>query len=98
MNTNFLRKVGMPVAVAIFGIAGAFVTTSMSSSKVVIPWQGHQFISLQEPCRSIRSCVTQNTGMLCRVNSAVPTSPQLKGKVNPQDDQCPITLYQERPN
>lgn len=97
MNTNFLKKVSMPVAAAILGIAGAFTTTSMSSSKVLIPWQGHQYISQTEPCKSVKMCQTESNNFLCRVNDAVPTSPQLKGKYEITDDQCPLTLYRKVP-
>lgn len=83
----------MPAAAAVLGIAGAFATTSMSSSKTAVNWEGHQYVSDQELCSSVKMCQTENSGELCRVVDGVITSPQLKGKLNPSDADCPLTLY-----
>ncbi|MFC6095695.1 hypothetical protein ACFPVY_03470 [Flavobacterium qiangtangense] len=93
MNNNFLKTASLPFAVAILGIAGAFTTTSMSSSKVLANQQGHQFISASVPCKEVKMCQTENNGILCRVNDADLSSPVLKGKITPSAASCPVTLY-----
>lgn len=82
----------MPLAIAVLGIGGAFTTTSMNSSKSLAHVVGYQFISASTPCDEVKMCQTENNGILCRVNDAVPTSPLLKAK--PQGSAaCSQTLY-----
>lgn len=89
---NFLKKVTMPLAVAVLGIGGAFTTTSMNSSKSLAHVVGYQFVSASNPCDEVKMCQTDNNGILCRVNDEVPTSPLLKGW--PQGAAtCSQTLY-----
>lgn len=92
MNRDFLKKVTMPLAIAVLGIGGAFTTTSMNSSKSLAHVAGYQFISASNPCNEVKMCQTDNNGILCRVNDEVPTSPLLKGKVQGAPT-CAQTLY-----
>lgn len=89
---NFLKKVTMPLAVAVLGIGGAFTTTSMSSSKTLAHVAGYQFVSASNPCDEVKMCQTDNSGILCRVNDTAPNSPLLKGKSQGAPT-CAQTLY-----
>jgi len=92
MNKDFLKKVTMPIAVAVLGIGGAFMTTSMNSSKSGAHVTGYQFISAAKPCEAVKMCQTENNGLLCRVDDALPSSPLLKGQAVGSPN-CAQTLY-----
>lgn len=95
MKREFFKRVGMPIAVAVLGIGGAFVSTSMSSgSKTVAQKMGHRIVAGQSPCElTQQTCQTENNGTLCRVDYTNPSSPQLWGKITPSASNCPEVLY-----
>lgn len=78
----------MPFAVLFFGIAGAFVTTSMSSSPVLTNVQGYKFVSQQVPCQTDVMCADTG-GPICTSTSGQ----QLWGKINPNAPICNLLLY-----
>lgn len=88
MKTNFLKKLVMPLAVIVLGIAGAFVTTSMSSTKSLSTVQGYRFVSQADPCHAELMCSNIVTPTICTSGGQ-----QLWGKVNPSVNVCNVPLY-----
>lgn len=88
MKTNFFKRFMMPLAVMIFGIAGAFVTTAMSSTKTLTDMPGYRFVSQQDPCHEEQMCTTVVRPTICTSGGQ-----QLKGKFNPNVNVCDIPLY-----
>ena len=88
MKTTFFKRLMMPLAVMIVGIAGAFVTTSMSSTKPLAPVQGYRFVSQAEPCKADTECSDVFRPTICTSSGGA----QLKGKATPNAP-CDITLY-----
>lgn len=88
MKTNFFKKIMMPFAVIVFGIAGAFVTTSMSSTKSLSTVQGYRYVSQADPCHAQQMCSTIFSATICTSGSQ-----QLWGKVNPGVNVCDVPLY-----
>lgn len=88
MKTLFLKNV-MPFAVVAFGIAGAFVTTSMQSSSTnTLPKYGY-VRNPQGICNIRVNCDTQQ-GPVCRLNGD--TGPQAFGKPTPESN-CTELMY-----
>ncbi|RKS03037.1 DUF6520 family protein [Flavobacterium sp. 102] len=88
MKTNFFKKLMMPLAVMVLGIATAFTTTSMSSTKALVPVQGYKFISQADPCHIDAMCSNVVSVNLCTSGSS-----QLWGKVTPNAPTCDVKLY-----
>jgi hypothetical protein len=88
MKTNFLKRLMMPLAVMVLGIAGAFMTTSMSSTKSLTNVQGYRFVSQKEPCRIDAMCSNVFSTNICTSSGGA----QLKGKVS-ANAPCDVTLY-----
>jgi hypothetical protein len=87
MKTNFFKRIMMPAAVMILGAGGAFVTTSMSSTKGIANVQGYRYLSQADPCHAEQQCSTSNT-TICTSGST-----QLFGKANPSANICNVPLY-----
>ncbi|WP_433811452.1 hypothetical protein [Flavobacterium johnsoniae] len=91
MKTIFFKN-AVPFAVAVLGISGAFVTTSMqSSSKALIDEPGYTLNSANM-CDEEVSCGT-HSNQICRLNGE--TGPQAFGK-NAAGN-CNRVLYQPEP-
>lgn len=90
MKTTFFKRLMMPLAVMVLGIAGAFVTTSMSSTKTLANVQGYRFVSQAEPCQEDAMCSTVFSTNICTSSGGA----QLKGKASPNAP-CDITLYKK---
>jgi hypothetical protein len=88
MKTNFLKRFMMPLAVMIFGIAGAFVTTAMSSTEALVEMRGYRFVSQQDPCHAEQMCTTVVQPTICSSGGQ-----QLWGKDNPSINECEVLLY-----
>ncbi|MBG6109820.1 hypothetical protein IWX84_000681 [Flavobacterium sp. CG_9.10] len=78
----------MPLAVMVLGVAGAFITTSMSSTKALANVQGYRFVSQADPCHLDLMCSNVVTANVCTSGSN-----QLWGKTNPSAATCQIPLY-----
>lgn len=78
----------MPLAIMIFGIAGAFVTTAMSSTKTLAEVPGYRFVSLADPCHEEQMCSTIFTENICTAGSQ-----NLWGKEDPNVNVCNVPLY-----
>ena len=78
----------MPLAIMIFGIAGAFVTTAMSSTETLANVPGYRFVSQQDPCHEEQMCSPILSPTICTSGSQ-----QLWGKVNPNVNVCDVPLY-----
>jgi hypothetical protein len=88
MKTTFFKRLMMPLAVMIVGIAGAFVTTSMSSTKTLANVQGYRFVSQADPCHVDAMCSSASSANICTSSGGT----QLKGKVSPNAP-CDVTLF-----
>ena len=88
MKTNFFKKLMMPLAVMILGIAGAFVTSAMSSTATLSTVQGYRFVSQADPCHAEQMCSPIFSSTICTSGSQ-----QLWGKVNPSVSVCDVPLY-----
>jgi len=83
MKTTFLKST-MPFAlVAVMGISGAFLTTSMQSASKAAPKTGY-INSAQLPCNVPVSCDTTPRAQICQSNGQ-----QAFGK----DNNCQEVLY-----
>ncbi len=78
----------MPLVIMIFGIAGAFVTTAMSSTKTPTVAPGYRFVSLADPCHEEQECSTIYTGNICTAGGQ-----NLWGKEDPNVNVCNVPLY-----
>lgn len=78
----------MSLAIMILGIAGAFVTTAMSSTETLANVQGYRFVSLADPCHAEQLCTTVNQPTICTSGSQ-----QLWGKDDPNVNVCDVPLY-----
>lgn len=78
----------MPLAVMILGIAGAFVTTAMSSTEAPTVQQGYRFVSLADPCHAEQMCTPDFQPTIC--TSGVQ---RLWGKDDPNINVCDVPLY-----
>jgi hypothetical protein len=87
MKTNFFRRLMMPLAVMVLGVAGAFVTTAMSSTKTLANVQGYRFVSQADPCHADAMCSNVFNANICTSSGT-----QLKGKVS-SNAPCDVTLY-----
>lgn len=87
MKTTFFKRLMMPLAVMIVGISGAFVTTSMSSTKTLTNVQGYRFVSQAQPCEADVEC-NNISGAICTSSGGA----VLKGKAVPNAP-CDVTLY-----
>ncbi|MEO8255332.1 MAG: DUF6520 family protein [Flavobacterium sp.] len=88
MKRNFLKRIMMPAAVVVLGVGGAFVTTSMSSTKALANVQGYRYVSQAEPCRAETQCSNIFNATICTSGGA-----QLFGKANPNANVCDVPLY-----
>jgi hypothetical protein len=88
MKTNFFKRLMMPLAVMVLGIAGAFVTTAMSSTKTLTNVQGYRFVSQADPCHADSMCTTNFNANICTSSGGT----QLKGKASPNAP-CDVPLY-----
>jgi hypothetical protein len=88
MKRNFLKRIMMPAAVVVLGVGGAFVTTSMSSTKGIANVQGYKFVSQAEPCRAEIMCSNVFNATICTSGSS-----QLYGKATPNAANCDLPLY-----
>lgn len=86
MKTNFSKRFMAPLAVIILGGAGAFATTSMSSTKVVDERPGYRYLSEQEPCHEEITCQTENNNVICTSGAN-----QLFDKQS--ENSCDVPLY-----
>ncbi len=88
MKTNFLKRMMMPMVVLLFGIAGAFVTTSMSSAPNPTMEPGYRYVSQSKPCNAEIQCSNVSSPNLCTSGGIT-----LKGKFNPAINICQKPLY-----
>ncbi|WP_281225498.1 hypothetical protein [Flavobacterium aquiphilum] len=91
MKTIFSKRFMAPLVVMILGGAGAFVTTSMSSTKSLAPVPG--FVKLDpngDECEEHDECSTVNNGIICRVGYS-PAGAQLYDKNSA--GQCTVPVY-----
>ena len=88
MKANFFKKLMMPLAVMVLGIATAFTTTSMSSTKALSLVQGYKFISQADPCHIDTMCSNVVTPNICTSGTT-----QLWGKLSPNAPTCDVKLY-----
>ncbi|MFA5296956.1 MAG: hypothetical protein WC389_01970 [Lutibacter sp.] len=79
----------MPLAVMAIGIAGAFVTMSMSSTEMLTQVKGYKYVSPSNPCNLEGNCTTV-IGDLC---TASDNTTVLWSKFQESDIQCPRRLY-----
>lgn len=86
MKTIFSKRFMAPLAVMILGGAGAFVTTSMNSTKTLANVTGYRYVSQQDPCHADIQCTTDNNGVICTSGSS-----QLFQKIN--ENACDLPLY-----
>lgn len=87
MKTNPFKRLMLPLAVAVLGSAGAFVTTSMGKADAFANQQGYRFVSAADPCHSEIMCRTEE-GDICTLGSV-----RLWGKVTPSATTCSVPLY-----
>lgn len=93
MKTTFFKKLMMPLAVAVLGIAGAFTTMSMASDdEVLVDMVGYRFVSAQNPCEITNKTCTTNAGPTCKYL----VTQTLWGKEDAQDLDCPIELHEKQ--
>jgi hypothetical protein len=87
MKTSLFKRSMTLAAVMVLGGGGAFVTTSMSSTKGIANVQGYRYVSQADPCHAQQLCST--------INSTICTSGsnQLFGKANPNVNVCDVPLY-----
>jgi hypothetical protein len=88
MKTSFFKRLMMPLAVMVLGIATAFTTTSMSSTKALANVQGYRFVSQADPCHVDIMCSNVFSATICTSGSN-----QIWGKVTPNAPTCALTLY-----
>ncbi|MGV8946488.1 MAG: DUF6520 family protein [Lutibacter sp.] len=88
MKTNFLKRFMMPLVIMIFGIAGAFVTTAMSSTKTMTEVPGYRFVSMAQPCHEEQLCTTVVTNNICTAGGQ-----NLWGKEDPYVNVCNVPLF-----
>lgn len=88
MKTIFFKRLMMPLAVMVLGIAGAFTTTSMSSTKALTNVTGYRFVSQMRPCVADIQCQLEYNGVICTSGSNT-----LWHKPNPNVDICDVPLY-----
>lgn len=89
MKTNFFKRFVMPLAIMIFGIAGAFVTTAMSSTEALTEMRGYKYVSPANPCDFVENCTTIGND-LC---TASDDTTVLWSKFRESDIHCPRRLY-----
>jgi len=77
------------LAVIFLGIAGAFLTMSMSSTEVLTQVKGYQYISPANPCDFVENCSTIGND-LC---TASDDTTVLWSKFQETDTHCPRRLY-----
>lgn len=88
MKTVFFKSTVPFALVAMMGISGAFLTTSMQSAdSSLAPKQGY-IDSDDKPCDTPVNCVDNNTGSLCQADGQ-----QAFGK----DNNCQEVLYRPNP-
>lgn len=88
MKTIFFKSTAPFAIVAILGISGAFLTTSMqSATSFAAPKPGY-IDSNEKPCDIPVDCVDNNTGSLCQADGQ-----QAFGKGN----NCTEVLYRPQP-
>jgi len=90
MKIQILKRIMMPLAVIFLGIAGAFVTMSMSSTEVLSQMKGYQYVSPANPCDFVENCTTEWNGNLC---TASDDTTVLWSKYQENDIHCPRRLY-----
>lgn len=78
----------MPLAVMILGIAGAFVTTAMSSTETLANVPGYRFVSQLDPCHEEQMCTTEVKETICTSGTK-----RLWGKDDPNVNVCDVPLY-----
>lgn len=88
MKTNFFKRFMMPLAVMFLGIAGAFVTMSMSSTESLSQMKGYKYVSPANPCDFVENCTTV-FGDLC---TASDDTTILWSKYQETDALCPRRL------
>lgn len=76
----------MPMAVAILGITGAFVTTSMKGNDVLVDKIGYRVINGQ--CQETSVMCRTESGVTCKLGTAT-----LWGKYNASDADCLQPLF-----
>ena len=89
MKTQILKRIMMPLVVIFLGIAGAFVTMSMSSTETLSQVKGYQYISPANPCDFVENCTTSGSD-LC---TASDDTTVLWSKFQETDTHCPRRLY-----
>lgn len=87
MKSGIFKRIMGPLAVMVLGIAGAFTTTSMSSTKALTAEQGYIFVSPVDRCHESIMCDTQE-GDLCKLSDG---TTQVWGKDTPST--CIKKLY-----
>lgn len=87
MKTSFFKRLMMPLAVMVLGIAGAFTTTSMSSAPAT-QVTGYRFVSQMQPCVADIKCQLEFTPTVCTSGSNT-----LWHKPNPNINVCDVPLY-----
>lgn len=93
MKTNLFKKLMMPLAVAVLGIAGAFTTMSMAGNEAVLTdMAGYRFVSAQTPCEITNKICTTVDGPTCKYL----VTQTLWGKFDPDDAECPIELHERQ--
>lgn len=88
MKSKVLKRIMMPLAVIFLGIAGAFLTMSMSSTASVSDVQGYKFVSQADPCHAEQMCSPIFSPYICTSGSQ-----QLWGKASPSSPVCDVPLY-----
>ena len=93
MKTLLLKKLTMPLVIAVLGILGAFSTMSMSSNdKMLTDMVGYRFVSEQNPCVDTQKLCSTNVGVTCKYLAVH----DLWGKSIDEDDEpCLIPLYEK---
>ncbi len=82
----------MPLAVVVLGVAGAFATMSMGSSKTVLDQQGYRFVSSTDQCHIAKMCATTG-GTICKYSPTVTAW----GKADEElDHPCNVQLFEKQ--
>lgn len=91
MKTNFFKKLMMPLAIAVLGVAGAFTTMSMADAEALAGPKGFKFQDALHPCVMVKECALDGQ-VICKSGTIT-----LWGKVDEtQPEPCDVQIYERQ--
>lgn len=81
----------MPIGIAVLGVAGAFVTTSMKSTSSLADQPGYRFLNAANPCVMVKECTTDGT-VICKSGTITLWGKESEDLAHP----CNVQLYERQ--